>query len=635
MYKSATIIFVMIIFIGLVLLFAQDTDYINNRGIIPVNYEAYGEFKGINTNKFRYKIRDIEGLKKEVGDFVYPNFMLTTKQKKRYKELLKNNMIQNNVWSNFNSGNPEADLLVWLSTDVVYGNEEEFAGGIKQFFIAEILREIGEYSLAIKAYYSVIINFPKSACWNSDGSFVWYVAPVALNRINILIREHPEFNLKLEDAYIEVINGNDTNFKNDIIKVNPGRFVRVYSEKTTNLRELEILKIKGTDKVKLVQYSNKHWQMLVDNKPFTVKGITYSPTKVGGASSDQNKWMFLDSNNNGILDVNEVWVDSNNNNNKDPEEESISDFQLLKDMGVNAIRFFHTKSSSEYLSNEYNKELMREIYNKYGIRFIMGDFLGAYGIGSGGKYTDYKNKNQREMMKENVIKMVIDHKDEPYVLMWLIGNENDMPSLSEGVNYTNTNARDYPDAYASLLKETIDTIHALDKEHPVAVGNMTLDLMKNYKDNMVDIDVYGINLYMGKDGFGGIWNNISTNLDVPVLITEYGCDAYFEGKGEDEIGQDDYHIGNWKDIDYNSFGKDGIGNSIGGVVFEWLDEWWKSGINISKHETSQQSSLPFPDGYSHEEWFGVASQGDGQNSPFQRNLRKVYFSYRYNLWRDK
>jgi len=35
----------------------------------------------------------------------------------------------------------------------------------------------------------------------------------------------------------------------------------------------------------------------------------------------------------------------------------------------------------------------------------------------------------------------------------------------------------------------------------------------------------------------------------------------------------------------------------------------------------------------HEEWLGVASQGSGKNSPYQRVLRKTYYEYR-DMWRD-
>ena len=50
------------------------------------------------------------------------------------------------------------------------------------------------------------------------------------------------------------------------------------------------------------------------------------------------------------------------------------------------------------------------------------------------------------------------------------------------------------------------------------------------------------------------------------------------------------------------------------------------------HDTVGQFGGPFPDGWSYEEWYGLVGQGDGQNSPFERNVRKAYFMFRDELW---
>ena len=42
--------------------------------------------------------------------------------------------------------------------------------------------------------------------------------------------------------------------------------------------------------------------------------------------------------------------------------------------------------------------------------------------------------------------------------------------------------------------------------------------------------------------------------------------------------------------------------------------------------------MAFPDGWSSEEWFGIFSQGDGEQSPFLRQPREAYFLYRDKLW---
>ncbi len=105
-----------------------------------------------------------------------------------------------------------------------------------------------------------------------------------------------------------------------------------------------------------------------------------------------------------------------------------------------------------------------------------------------------------------------------------------------------------------------------------------------------------------------------------------------EGKTKEfvEEKQAEYLKENWEDILHNSAGRRGVGNSIGGILFEWLDEWWKA-YEPSLHDTTRNWSGPFPDGWNYEEWLGVAGQGDGKQSPFLRQLKKAYFVYQ-EIW---
>ena len=100
----------------------------------------------------------------------------------------------------------------------------------------------------------------------------------------------------------------------------------------------------------------------------------------------------------------------------------------------------------------------------------------------------------------------------------------------------------------------------------------------------------------------------------------------------DEEEQAEFLKNCWVDIISNSDGY-GAGNAIGGVQFEWVDEWWKA-YEPSLHDSKPLWGGSFPDGWMHEEWLGVTSQGDGKHSPFKRVLRKGYFTYK-KLWRSK
>jgi beta-glucuronidase len=188
--------------------------------------------------------------------------------------------------------------------------------------------------------------------------------------------------------------------------------------------------------------------------------------------------------------------------------------------------------------------------------------------------------------------------------------------------------------------EVAAMIKSLDPTRPVAFSNgdvITIDVMSRHSEN---IDIFGTNAYRGSSGFGrSLWEDAAEFLDKPVLLTEYGCPAYFTGKSLEfaEEKQAEYHKGNWEDIRYNAAGS-GRGNAIGGVVFEFVDEWWKAGPppqnSSTVQETTAQFAADFPDGTMHEEWLGVTGQGDGTNSPFLRHIRKAYDYYR-TTWNEK
>jgi len=275
-----------------------------------------------------------------------------------------------------------------------------------------------------------------------------------------------------------------------------------------------------------------------------------------------------------------------------------------------------------------NKELMRELYHKFGIRVIIGDFLGKYAIGSGAPWypgTDYNNEEHKKNMIQSVTNMVLEFKDEPYLLFWLLGNEN--------VFGVACNADRDPEAFYKFVNEVAGIIKSIDPEHPVALCNGDILFLDKFAKFAPNIDIFGANAYRGDFGFGFLWQQVKQTADIPVFITEFGCPAYGQNltTEEAEAAQAEYHRNSWEDIANNMAFTLGGGNSLGAVVFEWLDEWWKA-YEPSIHDTKGLWKGPFPDGFMHEEWLGVCGQGNGKSSPFLRQLRKSYFMYK-EIWR--
>jgi beta-glucuronidase len=344
--------------------------------------------------------------------------------------------------------------------------------------------------------------------------------------------------------------------------------------------------------------------------------------------------MTVDDDADGRIDAPyQSWVDQNGNQRRDANEPEVGDFKRLQDMGCNTIRVYHHATvdpgvqainGSGGVGLKYNhppnKALLRDLFKTYGIRVAMGDFLGAYTLGSGADWnagTDYRDARQRKAMRSSVEAMVRDFKDEPYLLMWILGNENNYRDK------THTNAETYPLEYARFVNEIAKRIHELDPNHPVVLCNGETHLLSVYAREAPAIDIFGTNTYR-RPGFGTLWREVASTYGKPVLLTEYGIlkPRVINGKVDEAYQEQEFQFA-WCDIQRHQAGGTSPGNALGGFAFEWVEQWWYNG-EPGAHNLA-------PDGY-HNEWHGLTSQGNGSDSPRQRQLRRAYFMFQ-KLWK--
>lgn len=586
-----------------------------------VDYEKYGEFRGVGTEQYAYIIRDQAGLSQAVGEGIFPN-TTSVRWDPRFVKARKEERLKAGHWDILRSADAEAAFFRWA----LYPEPK----GVSLFYIGHLLEKAGLYRHAIKAYYAIVVHFPSSVGWTYWNT-PWYVGQAAIAKIKYICKKHPELKMKLVDARINILNGYDHDTANDKFMVNPGKIISsspieegLFTRIKKFIRKMQkkpqqIKKSSGIGRVRFVQYENGDWQLLVDDKPFAIKGITYAPTKVGQGPDDGTltSWMEYDFNKNGKCDgPYDAFVDTNANDTQDKDEPSVGDFYLMKAMGVNVIRLYHQPFA-------INKELLRALYRDYGIMVVMGDFLGKYAQGSGASWfdgTDYENPEHQKNMLASVKNMVQEFKDEPYILMWLLGNEN--------VYGLACNADKKPDAFFKFCNEAALLIKTLDSEHPVAVASGDVLFLDRFAKYCNEVDAFGMNAYRGGYGFGAYWQQVKELTDKPAFITEYGCPAYAAGmtQQEAEQAQAEYLLGCWQDIEDNMAGAQGEGNSIGSFLFEYIDEWWKA-YEPGFHDSKGLFTGPFPDGFMHEEWLGVCGQGEGGASPYLRRLRKSYYEF--------
>ena len=569
-----------------------------------IDYSKYGRFEKPGTAQYAYRLYYKKELAVASGEGIFPNTdsILRDPGYLAVKAKLEIPTEDKGHWAG-DAKKAQENFYRWATS-----KQPE---GVKLWFAAESLKEAGMWVPAIKAYYALLVQFPSTTRLSPDGGWGLALGSMAIQRIKLICRLQPQLNLDFVDAEVEIQNPGTLDEK--IIRMNPGHFVDRRQTEPQPLASVGVKRYVGEGKVKLVQYNNGAWQLLVNGQPYFVKGMCYDVSKIGQSPDLQNMTPWEN-----LADPDfykKTWADLNKNGKQDAGENK-NDLQLMKEMGVNTLRLYFGAT---------NKQGLRNLYTQAGIRVMMGVAFGAYGLESGGGWehgTDYTNPQQQQAMLDYIKKTVLEHKDEPYVLMWCLGNEN---------NYgVSNNSNKYPATFAQFLNKAVKLIHKLDPDHPVAYSNGDLGNMEKYARFTPDLDIMGANAYRGKDGMGDMYERVLKGYDKPVIITEFGCPAYTNDiKGENEDSQAEYLAGAWDDIYFHRAGSRGAGNSLGGFVFQWQDEWWKSGTAdpVDQHDTSQgQWQGPFADGWAHEEWFGITSQGDGKDSPWKHEIRKAYYT---------
>jgi len=368
-------------------------------------------------------------------------------------------------------------------------------------------------------------------------------------------------------------------------------------------------------KVTIKKLQDSRYQLLVNKKPYIIKGVCYNPVPIG----ESHYYDF--------------W--------SDPLQPWITDGKLMKGMGINTVRFYHIGDNPKAV-----KKVIGDLYSLYGIRTIMGHWLGFWNYPA----PFYGDADFRQNVKKSVLDMVREYKDEPGILFWVLGNENNYsfagklnPWSSAEIDAIEDPAariRERARTYYSFVNEIAEEIHKIDPNHPVAMGNGEMITLDIAREAAPAVDIVACLVYRGRS-FGNIFKGLKNMFDRPLVLIEFGCDAYNAyTKQEDQDNQAKFLEDQWVQIYKNlATNKTGEGNCLGGAIFEWTDEWWKNKEydpdSWSVHDTGSNWSNG---GYyfdikvegnknMNEEWFGlVALSPELENGLNKRILRKSYFT---------
>lgn len=376
--------------------------------------------------------------------------------------------------------------------------------------------------------------------------------------------------------------------------------------------------IKRPAKIELVRLQNGNFQLLVGRRPYFVKGVCYNPIPPG-EGLDFNFWG----------DPNEPWK---------------VDGELMKKIGVNTVRFYQPGENPEEV-----KKVIEDLYRLFGIRTALGHYLGYWDWPP----ANYADSEFREEVRCEVLEMVRSYKDEPGILFWVLGNENNY-SFDLGLNpwsseelerIENPHQRRLAQAriYYTFVNDLARAIKVIDPSRPIVMGNGELASIEVAKEVCPDVDLLGGIVYQGK-GFGSFWRKLQRDFGKPGVMLEFGSDSYNAiTQKEDQDFQALYLISQWKAMVRNVAGKGGVGNCLGGFVFEWSDEWWKhyegdpkgwsvhdpggSWSNTSYYDGTAQNNM-------NEEWWGIVAISPEKMEGINKRVPKKAYYVLKELWKE-
>ena len=306
---------------------------------------------------------------------------------------------------------------------------------------------------------------------------------------------------------------------------------------------------------------------------------------------------------------------------------------LLKNMGVNTIRVY----------TGIPKKWIEYIHTNYGIYTMLNHSFGRYGLTINGAWvanTEYSDAATQKTLLKETKEMVEEYKNTKGLLLFLLGNENNYGLFWDGAETEDIPMEDRKstvraESMYKLFNEATAAMKAIDPSHPVAICNGDLLFLNIIAKECPAVDILGVNVYRGIS-FGDLYERVKKEYGKPVLLTEFGSDAFNAvANEEDQNAQAKLLKGNWKEIYENAAGMGKSGNSLGGFTFQFSDGWWKFGQtkNLDLHDSNASWSnggyiFDYVKGENNmnEEWFGICAKGPtNSNGTYQLYPRAAYY----------
>lgn len=351
---------------------------------------------------------------------------------------------------------------------------------------------------------------------------------------------------------------------------NKSKLIQAASDTSPTARwQIEPAKLKAPS---LIEVRSR--QLLVDGKPFIMKGVCWNPIRKGQVHPE------------GLLFKNPSAADL---------KLIETDLRMMKEMGANTLRTYEAVTDNRVLDliRAYDFHMIVPVFN-----YHLGNFR----------------------LVENTVNTLKNH---PTTLMWEIGNEwnfnffYDQPVGGWGLGFERAK---------SLVKMIAASVRSLDSKIPISTVYWGTP-KREFIEEMNDIDIWSTNIYAGLSfhNFLTRWKDVMTK---PFYVAEFGADAVNHNQ-IDYDSQTKAVVALNKELLANLSARNPESTVLGGTIFEWNDEWWKHQDGSPDEQEiegiSPAGGGPYPDQTFNEEWWGLVD--------IDRNPRPAYKALK-DLWQS-
>jgi hypothetical protein len=328
-------------------------------------------------------------------------------------------------------------------------------------------------------------------------------------------------------------------------------------------------------------------QILINGSPFQARGVCYAPTPIGGEADLSPYGDYFTASYQTIYN---------------------RDLPRMRQMGANCLRVYGWAPAADHTA------FLDAAYNggQRPIHVLLNVWVDPS--------TDWSDTNAVNDIISTWVTLATNVMSHPAVLGYLIGNE---------LNSYGSNAQN--PLFWAALNNIAGAIRQWDTNHLISTtladGNLSATIA-SADSTMTNFNAWCVQVYRGNT-FGTLFTDYAAASAKPLLVTEFGMDAYDERISAEYVNnaavQADFVASLCNELSSNA------PVASGGCVFEWTDEWWKY-TNPSAHDPGGWANAAFPDGWADEEWWGINRISSGGSGAPDILQPRAVFDHLRTLW---